>query len=288
MRKFESYIRILVVLTLTYVIAELLMDDPNYKLALFNPYVLGFILLIFVIMLSFEVIIGVLQNIEDQLMTEEKLLALAEEKQKAKENSLIKRLIRFFVGEKTSLEESLILEDHNYDGIRELDNPLPPWWIYLFYLTIIFGFVYLGYYHLFDGPSQTDDYQTEIAMAAHEIEAYKKIAVDYVDASTVSQLSDQASLDSGKELYMINCAVCHRADGGGGIGPNLTDAHWILGGTIQSIFQTIAKGGRPGKGMIAWDGSLRPSEIQQISSFIMTIQGSDPENPKAPEGDLIQ
>jgi len=288
MREFTSYLRILIVLTVTYVIAELIIDDPNYKLALFNPYVIGFILFIFFIMVIFEVILGVLQRIADQLITEEKQQILEQQKQEVQENNWVNRLRKIFIGEQLASEENLFLEDHNYDGIRELDNPLPPWWRYLFYLTILFGVFYLGYYHLFDGPSQTESFQSEMALAELEIEAYKKVAVDFVDASNVSLLTDTASLEAGEKLYIANCAVCHRNDGGGGIGPNLTDKYWILGGDIKGVFQSIAKGGRPGKGMIAWDASLRPSEIQQLSSYILTMQGTQPENPKAPEGDLIQ
>ena len=97
-------------------------------------------------------------------------------------------------------------------------------------------------------------------------------------------LEDPESLSAGKTIYTTQCAVCHRPDGGGSIGPNLTDPYWVLGGDIQSIFSTVSEGGRPGKGMIAWKSTLRPQEIQQVSSYIISLAGTKPENPKAPEG----
>jgi len=287
MRKFESYLRIILILSLAYTGAEFVVKDPNYKLALFNPYVIGFLFFILIILVSFEVIIGVLQNISDQLMTEERRLAYEEKKRLRKEHRWSRKFMRYLTGKQDLPEAHLVIEDHNYDGIRELNNPLPPWWLYLFYITIIFGVVYVAYYDVFGGPDQEENYQNEVALAEAEIEEYKKVAVDFVDAATVTQLTDEASLTSGAQLFSTHCAVCHLSDGGGSIGPNLTDAYWILGGDIKGVFQTISSGGRPGKGMIAWNTSLRPSEIQQLSSFVLTLQGTTPENPKAPEGDLI-
>ncbi len=287
MRTIESYLRMLLIMTLCYLIAEWVIDEPKGTV-LFNPYVLGFLFFIFLLVISFEVIIGVLERIADQLTTPEQRVALEEaKKQKALENKWKKRFAEWLIGKQTTPEAQLILEDHNYDGIRELDNPLPPWWLYLFYLTLIFGVVYLGYYHLFGGSDQKQNFEQEMAMAKEQIETYKKTAASFVDETNVTVLTDASSLESGKSLFEIHCAICHQNDGGGAIGPNLTDNYWILGGDIKSIFLTIAKGGRPGKGMIAWNNSLKPQEIQQLSSFILSLNGTTPQNPKAPEGTLI-
>ena len=107
-----------------------------------------------------------------------------------------------------------------------------------------------------------------------------------MDEKTVVLLTDAPSLDAGKEIFTTNCAACHRADGGGQIGPNLTDNHWILGGGIKEIFHTITNGGRDGKGMIAWKGTLKPKEIQKVASYILSLQGSNPKDPKEAEGEV--
>lgn len=183
-------------------------------------------------------------------------------------------------------EESDILLDHSYDGIKELDNNLPPWWLYGFYLTIIFAGAYLSYYHIFDGDNQTVEFEKEMAAAKIEVEAYKATAKDLIDANTVTLLTEVNDLKKGKAIFETNCAVCHLADGGGSIGPNLTDENWILGGGIKNVFTTISEGGREGKGMIPWKTSLKPSEIQEVASYVLSLQGTSPATPKAPEGDV--
>jgi len=123
-------------------------------------------------------------------------------------------------------------------------------------------------------------------VARLEIEEYKKTAKDLVDINTVELLTDAADLAAGKKIFEVNCVVCHMADGGGGIGPNLTDDNWILGGGIKNVFNTIAEGGRDGKGMVSWKPVLKPLEMAQVSSYLLTFVGTTPANPKAPEGDI--
>ncbi len=170
-------------------------------------------------------------------------------------------------------QEGEILLDHNYDGIRELDNSLPPWWLYGFYLTIIFAAVYLVRFEIMDGPDQEEEYRTEVAQAEEAIARYRETAKDLVDANTVTLLTEADDLEAGKAIFQTNCVACHMADGGGGIGPNLTDPYWILGGGIKNVFHTISEGGRSGKGMIAWKQSLRPLEIQQVASYVLSMEG---------------
>ena len=179
-----------------------------------------------------------------------------------------------------------IILDHNYDGIKELDNRLPPWWIYLFYITIIFGVVYLVRFHIFNDYDQELEFEQEMGEARLAIEEYKKTAKDLVDVNTVELLTEASDLKAGEAIFNTNCAVCHMNDGGGGIGPNLTDEYWILGGGIKNVFQTISEGGRAGKGMVAWKSNLKPSEIAQVASYLLGMQGTTPANPKAPEGDI--
>jgi len=183
-------------------------------------------------------------------------------------------------------EEKDIILDHNYDGIRELDNNLPPWWLYGFYATILFGAIYLLRYHVFNGDSQYDELKTEYAVANAAIEEYNKTAKDLVDFNTVELLTDATSLAGGKKVFETVCVACHKAEGGGGMGPNLTDKYWSLGGGIKNIFKTISEGGRDGKGMIAWKQSYKPAEIAQIASYVLTLQGTTPAEPKEPEGEI--
>ena len=133
---------------------------------------------------------------------------------------------------------------------------------------------------------QEMELQKEIAQAKIDVAEYMKTAPDMMDEKTVTLLTDPADLAVGKELYTTNCAACHRADGGGQIGPNLTDEEWILGGGVKNIFHTLVNGGRDGKGMIAWKGTLKPKEMQKVASYIVSLKGSNPADAKAPEGEI--
>jgi cytochrome c oxidase cbb3-type subunit 3 len=182
--------------------------------------------------------------------------------------------------------ESEILSPYDYDGIRELDNKLPPWWLWLFYITIAIGVVYLVYYH-FSGRewSSEKEWEQEMEMAQAKVDAYLATRADLVNENTVTVLSAGADLLLGKEIFDTKCAVCHAIDGGGGVGPNMTDQYWIHGGDIKDLFRII-KVGVPEKGMISWKSQLKPSQMQQVASYILTFQGTTPADPKDPQGDL--
>jgi len=186
-------------------------------------------------------------------------------------------------------KEADILLDHDYDGIKELDNNLPPWWLYSFYLTIFFAIIYMGHYHLFNtGDLMIAEYQNELLEAKQNIET-KKASGDLViiDETNVELLADASSIETGAKLYASLCAACHGSEGQGLVGPNLTDPYWVHGGEFKEIFSSI-KYGIPEKGMIAWKSQLSPSQMQKVTSFIMSIKGSTPPNPKAPEGNLVE
>lgn len=179
--------------------------------------------------------------------------------------------------------ENEIMFDHEYDGIRELDNQLPPWWVYMFYATIIFGFVYMWYYHINqDGNVQANEYKQEIVDA----EVLMKQMSEKVNENTATILTDAARISKGAELFQQNCKACHGAKGEGTVGPNLTDDYWLHGADIKQIFKTI-KYGVPQKGMIAWQAQLSPSQIQEVASYIVTLRGTNPPNPKDPQGEKI-
>jgi cytochrome c oxidase cbb3-type subunit 3 len=184
-------------------------------------------------------------------------------------------------------EEKELLMEHDYDGIKELDNELPPWWVGLFYATIIFSVIYLLRYHVFEGDNQIVEFEKAMAEAKEQVEAYKKNAPDMLTAEQARYLTDAGDLAAGKQLFDTNCAVCHRTDGGGSIGPNLTDDHWILGGGVKHIFNTIAEGGRPGKGMVPWKTTFKPAEIEKLTSYVISLNGTTPEEPKVAEGDIV-
>ncbi|MEE9554982.1 MAG: cbb3-type cytochrome c oxidase N-terminal domain-containing protein [candidate division Zixibacteria bacterium] len=213
------------------------------------------------------------------------------------------------------------LLDHEYDGIREHDNELPRWWLYLFYFTIVWGIIYLLYFHVLDfGYLSADEYYKEMNPAyvrAGEGDtkllgvlpeyhspyynpsgditpasaAQRQPAVAYIEETAAADtivytlLADQQSLDEGKAIFDKNCAQCHGKVGQGGIGPNLTDNYWIHGGSFTDIVKII-KYGFPSKGMIAWRGTLKPGQILQAASYIETIRGTNPSKAKAPQGEL--
>jgi cytochrome c oxidase cbb3-type subunit 3 len=167
-----------------------------------------------------------------------------------------------------------------------LDNVLPPWWVNLFYITIIFSFIYLVRFHVLNDYTQAEEFETEMEIARAEIEKYKLTAPDLMDKDKVTLLTDVGALAEGKAIYEAKCVACHKSDGGGSIGPNLTDEYWILGGGIKNVFNTIMEGGREGKGMISWKSEIKPSDIQKLSSYVLSLQGSNPKEAKAAEGDL--
>jgi len=184
-------------------------------------------------------------------------------------------------------QEGDVMLDHEYDGIRELDNKLPPWWLYMFYFTMVFGVFYIGYYHFSSGPSQQEEYEAEMALAAEQKAAFLAQSANNVDENSVVLLTDASAIEKGKATYTSLCIACHGPSGGsmpGGVGPNLTDEYWINGGGIKNVFKTI-KYGVPAKGMIAWESQLTPVQMQEVASYILSLQGSNPENAKEPQGD---
>ena len=185
-------------------------------------------------------------------------------------------------------KEHEVATDHEYDGIRELDNRLPPWWLYGFYVTILFGVVYLiNYEVLGTGKHQDEEFQAEMMQAEEDVKVYLASLGDLIDETNVTLATEAADINAGKAIYDANCAVCHAADGGGGVGPNFTDKYWLHGGDMPAIFSTI-KYGVPSKGMIAWEAQLSPKKMQQVASYIYSFEGKTSANPKEPQGELFE
>ena len=281
-----SWIRVSVVFFIIFGAVEFFIDSGAQPAFIKHPAVILFLLLILLILIAIEIIVSALENIMLHKLDDEAKAIFLAEKEKSFKFTWLKETYQNLLGQTPIEDEAEIILDHNYDGIKELDNNLPPWWIYGFYASIVFAAVYLLRYHVFSGPSQIDELETELADARIAIETYKKTTKNLVDINTVTQLTEAADLSAGKTIFETNCVACHMADGGGGIGPNLTDPNWILGGDIKSIFKTVSEGGRSGKGMIAWKQQLKPLEMAQVSSYVLTFEGTTPANPKAPEGDV--
>ncbi len=184
-------------------------------------------------------------------------------------------------------EKSLVIEDHEYDGIEELNNPIPVWFSALFYASIVFGVVYILIYHVLGiGLNQDQEYEREMARAEKEKQEYLAQSANLFDENTITVDASGSLAANGKAIFTTNCAACHGNDGEGTIGPNLTDRHWIHGGEIKDIFRTI-KYGVPDKGMVPWEQTLTPAQIAELSNYILTLRDTKPANPKEAQGEEI-
>jgi cytochrome c oxidase cbb3-type subunit 3 len=245
----------------------------------------GLFLAVFLFLLiAIEIVVSAIDNITFHLLTEEQKKQLLEEQSVPfTESAFYKNILNKLTRTKPIEQEADLLLDHDYDGIRELDNVLPPWWIYSFYATIIFAVIYLVRFHIADDYNQDQEFQIEMKEAKIAVDEYMKTAPDMMSKEKVTLLTDASSLAEGKTIFTTNCVACHRPDGGGQIGPNLTDNYWINGGGIKNVFNTIMEGGRDGKGMVAWKASIKPSDIQKVASYVLSLQGSNPKDAKPTE-----
>jgi len=223
------------------------------------------------------------------------LLGPEEAKEKKTDKAVLKaerkaarteRINKIFSLKPLSEEQSLIIP-HEYDGIQELNNPTPGWFMYLFYATMIFAAGYLLIYHVFGvGQLQYDEYKTEMAVAAKEKAAFLAKSADKVDENTVKLTTDAGVLAAGKSIFQERCAACHGNNAQGMVGPNLTDDYWLHGNKINDLFKTI-KYGVQSKGMPTWESQLTPKQISNVANYIKSLHGSNPANPKEPQGDKM-
>jgi len=242
---------------------------PDFPESYYTVLAIGFLTILVAIVMGFF-IFGMGEGKEKPVVVKE---------------SLIKKLLKKLSGAAPLEKEQDILLEHEYDGIRELDNKIPPWFSYLFYFTILFSVIYLLDYHVFgSGKVMQDEYAQEMKIAAIQRAALEKTGA-FVNETSVTALVDVTDIASGKKIFDANCVACHAAGGAGLVGPNLTDDYWIHGGGIKNIFKTI-KYGVPAKGMISWQTQLNPKQIQEVASYILSIHGTNPPNPKAPQGNI--
>jgi cytochrome c oxidase cbb3-type subunit 3 len=243
----------------------------------------SFYSLFFVILLELIVIIFLIFNLKTLLQKE--VIIVYKEAKKPTENYSLKwwnKLNSF----RPIKEEAEIDLGHDYDGIRELDNRLPGWWVYGFAFTIVFAMSYLWRYHVAQSaPLSHEELTISLEKAAIEKEEYLKKSANSVDENTVKLLTDEDNLAAGKKIFTTTCAACHAADGGGIVGPNLTDDYWLHGGTIKDIFKTI-KYGWPEKGMKSWKDDYSPIQIAQLTSYVKSLHGTKPSIAKEPQGTL--
>lgn len=286
MKNSLSWLRVIVLFFAVFALMEYFIDSGDKPAFIEYPIASLFMLLILVILIGIELILASVENVMFQTLSEEAKERYLANKSKSWEWKWGKETYQNLLGSKPMEAEGEIELDHNYDGIRELDNKLPPWWVYMFYATIIFAVAYLVRFEIMNDYDQDMEYEQEVAAAQLEIEEYKRTAKGLVDVNTVELLTDVSDINAGKTIFETNCVACHMADGGGGIGPNLTDPNWILGGGIKNIFNTISEGGRDGKGMVAWKQILKPAEMAQVASYILGFEGTTSANPKAAEGDI--
>lgn len=243
---------------------------------------LGIYLAITILLLEFFVLVMLARKIYSFAKG---FFAAEEEKAKAAKLKMPSFLDRFNSSVSVDKEQDIIL-DHEYDGIRELDNDLPPWWKYGFYISIVWAVVYFGYYELGGGPTSLDEYNTAMEKADAEVAAYKAKHVVDVDENNIL-LADAAGIKAGKTIFESNCAVCHGKEAEGIVGPNLTDDYWLHGGSLNDIFKTI-KYGVLEKGMTSWKDILSPTDIVDVTSYVKSLHGTKPANAKAPDGELYK
>lgn len=213
--------------------------------------------------------------------------ASAAEGARSMQDDFFTRIFKVLTRSNRAGKEKDVMLEHNYDGIRELDNIMPPWLQLILYGTIIFAVVYIFVYHVYDiGKLPKEEYVAELQKAQLMKEARLKLVGASVDETTVTQLTDEKTMAAGKTIFIARCSPCHGQKAEGGVGPNLTDDYWLHGGTVNEIFKTV-KYGVPAKGMVPWQGVLKPDEMQTVVSFVMSLHGSNPPNAKAPQGVLF-
>jgi cytochrome c oxidase cbb3-type subunit III len=264
-------------------------DDP-FNDPLLPLYLVSIFVLVVVVLVAFVAIylFQIINMLADQAEKEKaKKLGIVYTPKPSLWNKFIDQLNAAVPVEK----EKDIEMDHDYDGIKELDNHLPPWWKWLFYGCIAWGLVYLVVYHISDTlPLQLDEYQQEISIADEQARKLKASQPqEAIDENTLVFSDDKVLIEKGKAVFAsFNCASCHKADGGGNtIGPNLTDDYWLHGGEIKNIFATV-KNGVVEKGMPAWGKSMSPQDVKSVVFFVMSLKGTNPDGAKAPQGLLYK
>jgi cytochrome c oxidase cbb3-type subunit 3 len=284
---FPSYVRVPVIFAIVMIAMEYFIDSGDQPAFIKYPMLSLFLAVFLFLLVAIEIVVSAVDKVTYHLLTDDQKKQLEEAQSiPFTESKFYQGIMNKFTRSKGIEQESDILLDHDYDGIRELDNVLPPWWVNLFYATIIFGLVYIVRFHVVNDYTQAQEFDQEVALANIEIEKNKAAnPVEEVTVDKVTLLTDAESLAKGKEIFVNACAACHKADGGGTVGPNLTDEFWINGGGIKNVFKLIAEGSKNNPTMVGWAKTLGTKEVQKVSSYVISLQGTKPAGAKPAEGE---
>lgn len=291
-----TWVRSASVIALLFMLANSAMAQSESAAIYPKPPNIDWLMVLFLLFILFEfVIIIVLISSIKKLMVANGLIAdavvLAESAAEAKVAKARKpSFMQKWLTRAVPIEQEKSIEfDHEYDGIRELDNSLPPWWLWGFYISIVFGIFYLFHYHVLGtGSLSAAEYNSELVQADLDKEAYIKTmeakGEAVVNEENVTLLTDASSLQAGAAIFKGQCAACHAENGGGKIGPNLTDEYWIYGGSVKNLFKIISNG--TPNGMTSWKGVLSGKDIQDVASYVKSLKGSNPAGGLPPKGDI--
>ena len=282
-----SYVRVPLLFAIVFAALEYFIDSGDRPAFIKFPMVALFLGVFLFLLIAIEIVIDAVDKVTYHLLTDEQKKQLSEAQSVSfTESKWYQNMVSKLTRSKEMEREEDIMLDHDYDGIKELDNVLPPWWVYLFYGTIVFALVYMIRFHVMNEYDQEQEFKNEVELAELEKSKLPKSAADEISYETVVAVTDAESLAKGKEIFNNACAACHKADGGGLVGPNLTDKHWINGGGIKNIFKLISEGSKNNPSMVAWKANLSATDIQSVSSYILTLEGSNPPDAKAAEGEI--
>lgn len=279
-----SYVRVPLIFAVVFAGMEFFIDSGDKPAFIKYPMVSLFLGVFLFLLVAIEIVISAVDKVTYQLLTEEQKKQLEEAQSISfTESNFYKSLTR----SKSIEQEADVMLDHDYDGIKELDNVLPPWWVYLFYGCVIFAVVYLVRFHVIGDYTQKEEYEMEMMKAEKEHEEYLKTAPDLVNVDNVELLTDDASIEEGKKVFEANnCFSCHGQNLQGGIGPNLVDKFWINGGGVKNIFKLVSEGSTTNPVMAPWKEVIKPSDIQKLASYIISLEGSNPKEAKEAEGEI--
>ena len=282
-----SYVRVPLLFAIVFAALEYFIDSGDKPAFIKFPMVALFLGVFLFLLIAIEIVVDAVDKVTYHLLTDEQKKQLSEAQSVSfTESKWYQNMVSKLTRSKEMEREEDIMLDHDYDGIKELDNVLPPWWVYLFYGTIVFALVYMIRFHVMNEYDQEQEFKNEVELAELEKSKLPKSAADEISYETVVAVTDATSLAKGKEIFNNACAACHKADGGGLVGPNLTDKHWINGGGIKNIFKLISEGSKNNPSMVAWKANLSATDIQSVSSYILTLEGSNPPDAKAAEGEI--
>ncbi|RKS02283.1 MULTISPECIES: cbb3-type cytochrome c oxidase N-terminal domain-containing protein [unclassified Flavobacterium] len=284
---FPSYVRVPLIFAFVFGALEYFIDSGDRPAFIKFPMVSLFLVVFLFLLVAIEIVVSAVDNVTYHMLTDEQRKQLEEAQSVSfTESKWVQNIMKSMTRSKSIEQEADVMLDHDYDGIKELDNVLPPWWVNLFYATIIFGVIYLVRFHVMDDYTQAQEYDQEVAAANIEIEKNKlNSPKEEITFDKVTLLTDAESLAKGKEIYTNACAACHKADGGGVVGPNLTDDHWINGGGIKNVFKLISEGSKNNPTMVGWAKTLGTKEVQKVASYVLSLQGTKPAGGKAAEGE---